>query len=222
MSEANPEGHVHEFRLAGETLFACGCNNSHSGNLSIRDGGAVIITRTGAMLHALAPGDLVRTSLSPTDAERQAASTELSVHLAIYRATPSTAIAHGHAPWAVLAGWMTDELRPIDVEGAYYFGSIPVIECVPATASPVLGETLVGALARAPVAIVRGHGVFAVGDTLERAMQRITSVNDSARYYVEAERLGLDLNELAAKRYLRFPDRQPLPPQGTSPPHARS
>jgi L-fuculose-phosphate aldolase len=204
MSDPLCERLLPAFRLAGETLVACGCNNSHSGNLSQRVDDRVIITRTGAMLARLAADDLVVTSSAPADDERLRASSELVVHLAIYKRTRCGAIAHGHALWAVLAAWLADELKPIDVEGAYYHGPIPVVECVPATASSVLGDALATALAKKPVAIVRGHGVFAIGDDLERAMQRICSVNDSARLVVEAHKLGLNVNELAEKDYLKF------------------
>jgi L-fuculose-phosphate aldolase len=204
MSDALCEHVLPAFRLAGETLAACGCNNSHSGNLSQRVDDRVIITRTGAMLGRLAVDDLVVTSSAPTNDERLQASSELVVHLAIYERTKCGAVAHGHALWAVLAAWFADELKPIDVEGAYYHGSIPVVECTPATASPILGTALATSLTLKPVAIVRGHGVFAVGDNLERAMQHICSVNDSARLLVEAHKLGLNVNELAEKDYLKF------------------
>lgn len=205
-----------EFQLAGRTLLECRCNNSHSGNLSVRCANenaasstnpapdTVLITRTGAMLAALGANDVIVTSMMPTPDERVAASTELPVHLAIYEQTSYGSIAHGHAPWAVLAGWMCDELRPIDVEGAYYFGRVPVVECVPATASAKTGAALAKALADVPVVILRGHGMFAVGSRITEAMQRITSVNDSARLFVEARRSGLDTTVLAQKEYLDF------------------
>lgn len=196
--------HFPDFQLAGETLLACGCNNSHSGNLSVRIDNQIIITRTGAMLGSLRIDDLVLTSTAPTDADRKIASTELPVHLRIYEKTPFTAIAHGHAVWATLTGWLGDELTPIDVEGAYYFGRIPVIECAPATATPEVGDALAAVFKETPVAILRGHGVFAVGNSIESAMQRITSVNDSARLIVEAHRLGLDVEALRQEKYLRF------------------
>lgn len=193
-----------QFRLAGETLLACGCNNSHSGNLSVRQADRIVVTRTGAMLGSLGVDDLVSTSLQPDDHDRARASSELPVHLAIYERTDFTAVAHGHAIWAVLAGWISDELVPIDVEGAYYFGRIPVVECAPATASPSTGVALAEAFETTPVAILRGHGVFAVGDSIEQAMQRVTSVNDSARLLVEAQRLDMDTDALALKKYLHF------------------
>ena len=193
-----------DFQRAGETLLACGCNNSHSGNLSVRVHDRIVITRTGAMLGSLGVDDLVATSKNPTTSARQRASTELPVHLRIYEKTSFTAIAHGHAIWATLAGWLGDEIKPIDVEGAYYFGRIPVIECVPATATTEVGDALSAVFHETPVAILRGHGVFAVGDSIESAMQRITSVNDSAHLIVEAHRLGLDVDALQQKKYLRF------------------
>ena len=193
-----------QFRLAGETLFATGCNNSHSGNLSILHGETVVITRTGAMLGALGADDLVVTSFEPGEDERRRASSELPVHLVIYEKTGYTAVAHGHAVWAVLAGWFTDELKPLDVEAAYHFGRIPIVECVPATASPKLGDALAGVLRESPVVILRGHGVFSAGATIEQAMQRICSVNDSAHLFVEAHRLGLNVEELATRKYLEF------------------
>jgi len=193
-----------EFQLAGATLAACRCNNSHSGNLSIRRGDRIVITRTGAMLANLVANDLVVTSLNPTDDERCPASTELAVHLKIYERTEFAAVAHGHALSAVAVGWLVDRLEPIDVEGAYYFGSVPVLEHAPATANPELGEALANSLADKPVVILRGHGVFAAGDTLERAMQRVTSVNDSAELIIKAVLLGLDVDRLSKAPYLDF------------------
>jgi L-fuculose-phosphate aldolase len=93
----------------------------------------------------------------------------------------------------------------IDVEGAYYFGSVPVVEHVPATATRELGEALAKVLAGEPVVILRGHGVFAASDSLEIAIQRITSVNDSAELIIKAVQLGLDPVQLARAPYLNFP-----------------
>lgn len=193
-----------EFRKAGETLLACRCNNSHSGNLSVRCGDRIVITRTGAMLGDLADYDLVVTSLSPTSTERGLASSELAAHLKIYSKTDYRAVAHGHALAAVAVAWTTERVRLIDVEGAYYFGSVPVVEHVPATATRELGEALAKVLAGEPVVILRGHGVFAAADSLEIAIQRITSVNDSAELIIKAVQLGLDLAQLARAPYLGF------------------
>ncbi len=193
-----------QFQLAGATLLACRCNNSHSGNLSVRSGDRMLITRSGAMLGSLTAEKLVATSIHSQDAGASGASSEWVVHAKIYERTRYQAIAHGHALAAVAVGWTTDRIVPIDVEGAYYFGGIPVIEHVPATADPGLGAALADALSNDPVVVLRGHGVFAAGDSLERAMQRITSVNDSAEIIIKAAQLGLDVPALRQADYLRF------------------
>ena len=193
--------HLPDFQRAGAVLLACRCNNSHSGNLSLRDDERIIITRTGAMLGYLEADDLLVTSLEPTDDEKRRASIEWPVHLEIYAATSHQAIAHGHALSATAVGWLTDRIEPIDVEGAYYFGHIPVLEHTPATASAELGKALAAVFAENAVVIVRGHGVFAVGESLERAAQRITSVNDSAELIIKARQLGLDTDALAQKAH---------------------
>ncbi|NOT02203.1 MAG: fuculose phosphate aldolase [Phycisphaerales bacterium] len=191
-----------QFQSAGESLLSCRCNNSHSGNLSVRRGQQIVITRTGAMLARLTADDLVVTSLSPTPDESTRASSETPAHLEIYRRTSAAAVAHGHALSAVAAGWLTDRLEPLDLEGAYYFNSIPVLEHVPATADASLGQALADLLKKSPVVILRGHGVFAVGDTLESAAQRITSVNDSAELFLRARALGLDTHALRNAPYI--------------------
>jgi L-fuculose-phosphate aldolase len=127
------------------------------------------------------------------------------VHLNIYSTTGCRAIAHGHALAAVAVAWTTDRIKLIDVEGAYYFGSVPVLEHVPATADPALGEAVAAVLATEPIVILRGHGAFAAADSLEVAMQRIVSVNDSAELIIKAVQLGLDVEQLAQAPYLNSP-----------------
>ncbi len=156
------------------------------------------------MLGHLSASDLVETGFAPSDAERDRASSELAIHLKIYERTSHVAIAHGHALSAVAVGWLGDRIKPIDVEGAYYFGEIPVLEHTPATADPSLGEALGAVLRDQPVVVLRGHGVFAGGENLERASQRVTSVNDSAELIITARQLGLDSNSLARAPYLDF------------------
>jgi ribulose-5-phosphate 4-epimerase/fuculose-1-phosphate aldolase len=114
---------------------------------------------------------------------------------------------------AVLAGWLTERFTPIDVEGAYYFGSVPVVECSPATMHAVVAKAVASALANGPLVIVRGHGVFAGGETLEQAMQRITSISDSAELYVRARQLDLDVAALQRKPYLDFSWLRLAPPE---------
>ncbi|MFX1558443.1 MAG: class II aldolase/adducin family protein, partial [Promethearchaeota archaeon] len=55
------------FRKIGKHLVRHGYNTSHSGNISIRSGGKIIIKRRAAMLGELEPEDLVICELKEED-----------------------------------------------------------------------------------------------------------------------------------------------------------
>ena len=52
-----------DFQRFGRDLFLAGLNSSHSGNLSVRRGDKIIITRRGSMLGNLAEQDIIETGL---------------------------------------------------------------------------------------------------------------------------------------------------------------
>ena len=76
-----------DFAYIGRDLFLSGLNSSHSGNMSIRCGDRIIITRRGAMLGQLTEQDLIETGLTKNDSHIILASTEIGVHRAIYQGT---------------------------------------------------------------------------------------------------------------------------------------
>lgn len=73
------------FNETGRDLFASGAVTSHGGNLSVSDGVSIWISRTGAMLGHLMPGDVLRVDWQPTPTDANA-SMELVVHRAMYKA----------------------------------------------------------------------------------------------------------------------------------------
>ena len=74
-----------------------------------------------------------------------------------------------------------EDFVPVDFEGQYYFSRIPVLN-IPfgqyVDASPL---AVAGALAGSNTAIIRGHGIFACGETLDQAYKWSSSVEFSAR-----------------------------------------
>ena len=85
-----------QFQTVGRDLFTRGLVSSHSGNLSIRLGERIIITRRGIMLNCLEEHDLIETGISKNNRSTLLASIELAVHRAIYRETQALAIVHAH------------------------------------------------------------------------------------------------------------------------------
>lgn len=173
---------LREFQKTGADLFTAGLNNSHSGNMSVRLNRMLAITRTGSMLHRLEHSDIVETPIDDDDLETVRASREIPVHRAIYRGTTADAIVHAHPAHVIALSFALDHIRPIDAEGFYYFpDGVPVVTVANAIASAEVGAAVVPILKTCPLVVVRGHGSFAVGATLEDGLHWTTSLEHSAR-----------------------------------------
>lgn len=180
------------FNETGRDLFLTGAVTSHGGNLSVCNGAFIWITRTGAMLGHLMPGDIVQVGWEPGPAD-ETASMELVVHRAIYHALAqkaaetgaafgARAIVHTHSKHTVSRSLVSTAIEPLDSEGKLILGtSIPVLAPGSTVASPEVGELMAAQIhAGSSLGIVRGHGPFAVADTLENAYRLVSCLEYSA------------------------------------------
>jgi len=170
-----------EFQTFGRDLFLAGLNSSHSGNLSVRCGDRVVITRRGAMLGHLMERDIIETGLHKNDGNIVLASTEIRVHRAIYKETAALAIVHAHPVHAIALSLLEEEIIPLDSEGAYLLHKIPVLSAEHTIGSQELEEKLPGLLKEYKIVMVRGHGSFATGQLLEEAYQWTSSLENICR-----------------------------------------
>ena len=169
------------FWRVGKDLSDRGLNTSHSGNISIRSGGKMIIKKRAAMLGWLEPEDIVETSLEDEDSFTLVASTEGQVHRMIYEQTDAMAVIHAHCPYATVMSLIEDNIFPIDAEGSFMYKKIPVIQLdVPAGASEAAIK-VPPLLKNYKAVVIRTHGVFAKGATLEDALCTVTGVEQSAQ-----------------------------------------
>ncbi len=167
------------FVTVGRDLHLGGLVTSHGGNMSVRVGSRVIITRSGAMLGHLTEEDLVSLSLEQSHHPR--ASRELPLHLAVYRATRARALVHAHPPYTVALSFSLDWIEPMDAEGALILPRIPVLQVERPIGSQEVAQAVAEALKEFPVAVVRGHGSFARGWDLEEAYHYTSVLEASAR-----------------------------------------
>ena len=179
-----------QFRWVGRDLYHLGLITSHAGNLSLRSEARIWITRTGSMLGHLEPEDLVETALSPTESPHSKASMELPVHLAIYRATSAQAILHAHPPTAVALSLVEEAIVPADSEGRIILGKVPVIAASHVVASREVGDRASSLLGSHRAVLIRGHGSFAVGKSLEEALGVTTTLEASAKIILLAKAAG--------------------------------
>lgn len=171
-----------DFIMVGRDLAASGAVTSHGGNMSRRDGDSVLITRTGSMLGHLADGDIMRTSLAACDDPRDGrCSVELVVHRAVYEATDALAVVHAHTTHTIVRSLLSDAIVPLESESLLRLGDVPVVSHPETIGSAEAGGLIAAALRDHPVVVLRGHGPFAAGATLEEAYQYVSCLEASCR-----------------------------------------
>jgi L-fuculose-phosphate aldolase len=166
---------IDQFQSIGRDLFVAGLISSHGGNMSVRMGDRILITRRGSMLGRLEERDIIDIGLDENDSNVTLASTEIVVHRAIYQSTAALAIVHTHPPYAIAQSLVRDEIVPIDSEGSYLLHKVPVVSAELTAGSVEVAGLLPQWLKEYDLVMLRGHGPFAIGHLLEEAYQ-ITSV----------------------------------------------
>ncbi|MFB6284792.1 MAG: class II aldolase/adducin family protein [Halobacteria archaeon] len=175
-------------RLAGLTP-------GRTGNLSVRKGDRIAVTPTGVEYGEIKTGDvpvvslegeLLNNGLDPTS--------ELPMHLGIYREFDADAVVHTHSTWSTLMGVMREPLPPVHYMAAFAgTGDVVVPVAEYATyGTPELGENCVSAMRRvdSEACFLANHGLIATGSSLRNAFETAESVEFSAEVYCRATDLG--------------------------------
>ncbi len=193
-----------------------------SGNLSVRCGDLVAVTPTAVDYDALEPdlvcivgldGSPVEGTLPPT--------TELPMHLAVYRRTSAAAVVHTHSPHATVLATVVDVLPPIHYLIATLGGPVHVAPyATPGTEE--LADTIVGALENRSAVLLQNHGALTTGESLEEAYSRSVTLEWLCALHYRATLFGeprlLSDEELNAVAPLMETYGRPPRPSTLSPP----
>ena len=195
-------GRLKEFNSVGRDLAASGAVTSHGGNMSISDGNKIWITRTGSQLGHIGASDIIQVDWQPSNADKDA-SMELVVHRAMYHAWAEhqraieqpfsgAAIVHTHGLHTTFHSLTKDTLVPVDSEGLFVLGQfVAVLDVQQTIASEEVAELMAGVIEHGDkVAIVRGHGPFALAGTLADAHRLVSCLEYSASMLTLVERRG--------------------------------
>ncbi len=179
-----------EIAAAGRRLAAQGLVLGTAGNLSVRVGDHVAVTATGARFDELTAehvtvvdrtGRVVGGGLAPTS--------ELDLHLGIYRRYGSTAIVHTHAPVATAVGLVVDELPCVHYQMMVLGGSVRVAPYA-TFGSPELAAAVVAALDGRAAALMANHGAVTHGPALDTAIEYALLLEWACTVYWRAASLG--------------------------------
>ena len=180
---------------AGRRLAERGLVIGSSGNLSARRDDLVAVTPTGGVISQLSAADLTVISLADgaiVDGELEPTS-EVPMHLAVYRATGAGAIAHTHATTSTAVGLVCDEIPLIHYTMIGLGGPVRVAPYA-TYGSQELAEHVVAALNGKQAALMRNHGSIALGSTVAKSVDNLELAEWCAEAYVRAVTLSAALH----------------------------
>jgi L-fuculose-phosphate aldolase len=171
---------------AGCRLAARGLVIGTSGNLSARAGDLVAVTPTGGVIGTLTAGQMTVIDLdgNVVDGDLEPTS-EVPLHLAIYRATPAAAVAHTHAMTSVAVGLVADEIPLVHYAMLSLGGAVRVAPYA-CYGTEALAGHVVKALEFKQAALMRNHGSIAIGASLAKAVDNLELLEWSAQTYHQA------------------------------------
>jgi L-fuculose-phosphate aldolase len=143
-------------RLAAERLVL-----GTAGNVSARRDDHVAVTPTGAELGDLSAEQVSVVALDGTMAAGELEPTsELDLHLEIYRRLDAGAVVHTHAPFATALSCVLDELPCVHYSMLLFGGSVRVAPYA-TFGSSELAQSVLGALEGRTAALMANHGAVA-------------------------------------------------------------
>jgi L-fuculose-phosphate aldolase len=173
-------------RLAAEGLVL-----GTAGNVSARHGDEVAITPTGAVLAQLEPehvsvvdleGEQVDGDLAPTS--------EIDLHLGVYRRFDAGAVVHTHSPMATaLSCVLEDELPCVHYQMLLLGGKVPVAG-YETFGSPELATSVLDALEGHSAALMANHGAIVHAQDLDGALELSLLLEWACTVYWRAAAIG--------------------------------
>ncbi len=166
-----------------------GNNDSHSGNASVREGESFWVTPTGACADTLQVSDLVECRVN--GGLGAGASLDAPLHQKVYQNRPDAlSVLHSHGPYSVALTLNGEPFNPVDFEGQLYFPQVPVITIPYDQYVSLAADAVSKCLAENRIAIVRGHGVYTAGETINLAYKWTCSLELSAKTAFIAQQAG--------------------------------
>jgi L-fuculose-phosphate aldolase len=172
-------------RLAAEGLVL-----GTAGNVSARRGDEVAITPTGAVLAELEPEQVSVVDLEGRQVGGELAPTsELDLHLGVYRRYDAGAVVHTHAPMATALSCVLDELPCVHYQMLLLGGPVPVAPYA-TFGTPELAGSVLDALEGRRAALMANHGAIVHADDLDGALELSLLLEWACTVYWRAAAIG--------------------------------
>ncbi|MFG2516993.1 class II aldolase/adducin family protein [Streptomyces sp. NPDC048584] len=157
-----------------------------SGNVSVRVGDVVLVTPSGVPYDRLTPDDVTGVDLTGRQVLGTLVPTsELPMHLAVYRTTGARAVVHTHAVHATAVSTLVDELPLIHYMAAALGGPVRVAPYA-TYGTAELAENMLRALDGRTACLLRNHGTITHAPTLTQAYGHTAQLEWMCRLWLTA------------------------------------
>ncbi|GAA4798098.1 class II aldolase/adducin family protein [Streptomyces ziwulingensis] len=157
-----------------------------SGNVSVRVGDTVLVTPSGVPYDRLTPADVTGVGLDGRQLLGTLVPTsELPMHLAVYRATDARAVVHTHAVHATAVSTLVPELPLVHYMAAALGGPVRVAPYAAYGTDELAGHVL-RALEDRSGCLLRNHGTLTHGSSLDQAYDRTAQLDWMCRLWLTA------------------------------------
>jgi L-fuculose-phosphate aldolase len=195
MNRITTENESREMLAACTRIFAMQGLIGLFGHVSVYDPEAkrVFITPgMGSDKANLRPADMVLTDLDGRTLEGEGGPpVEWPIHTALHAAREDAlAVAHLHTPYATLFAIAKREFQPVTLQGALFSAGVPLYGEAHLITTPARGRRLVEVIGNKRAALLRGHGIVAIGRNLPEVLYASLVLEDDAKKSVQAAALG--------------------------------
>jgi L-fuculose-phosphate aldolase len=202
----------------GAAISFVNANNTHSGNLSVRDPfdpDLFYITASGSQGGHLIQQDIVPMRFSGVSWGDARGSTESTIHRKILKIPGVNSVIHAHYMHSTFISFDTKDKQlflrflgtdsqdreeflfyPVDLIGAYAIGSVKVGSYEQPVGSSEMEERIPQYLNENILTIVRGHGPFARGSSLENTFHYLSVLENSSMLAIFLRRRGVDIGRI--------------------------
>lgn len=157
-----------------------------SGNVSARVGDTILVTPSGVPYDRLGPDDAVGVGLDGRQTlGTMAPTSELPLHLAVYRNTGAAAVVHTHAVHATAVSTLVPEVPSVHYAAALLGGPVRVAAYARYGTEALAGNML-AALAGRTGCLLANHGTVTYGAGLDQAYERTAQLEWLCRLWLAA------------------------------------
>ena len=172
-------------------LDTLGLNRGSSGNVSVRNGDAFLVTPSGVPVEDLAPEAIVAMDFGGAVLGTGKPSSEWRFHCDILKCRPETgAVIHTHSRFATVMACLQREIPPFHYMIAMAGGE--TIRCTPYAifGSQELSDLALKALEGRKACLLGNHGMIALGRDLPEALAITIEVESICEQYWSALQIG--------------------------------